>query len=88
MELIFTRYCYALGFLKSCSGHINELRKAKVEKNVVRSGEILKVVMERLSNAAIRILKLKDQEKLIFVIFKRFYFVPCGNKNLTIFSLD
>jgi hypothetical protein len=68
MEIIFSRYLYAIGFLRSCSGYINELRKAKEEKNTTRCGEILKSVMERLSNATIRILKLKSQENLIFVI--------------------
>ena len=67
MEIVFSRYLYALGMLRSCAGHVNELRNAKEEKNKTRCGEILKKLMERLSNAAIRILKLKDQERLIFV---------------------
>ena len=67
MEIVFSRYLYALGFLRSCSGYINELRNAREEKNTVRCGELLKSIMERLSNATIRILKLKDQETLLFV---------------------
>jgi hypothetical protein len=67
MEIVFSRYLYSLGLLRSCAGYVNELRDAKEEKNKIRCGEILKKLMERLSNAAIRILKLKDQERLIFV---------------------
>jgi len=67
MEIVFSRYLYSLGFMRSCSGYINELRKAAEENNSTRSAEILKSVMERMSNAAIRILKLKDQERFIFV---------------------
>ena len=67
MEIIFSRYLYALGLLRSCSGYVRELRNAKRDKNKIRSTELLKVLMERVSNAAVRILKMKDQERLIFV---------------------
>jgi hypothetical protein len=67
MEIIFSRYLYALGLLRSSTGYIRELRSAKKDKNKIRAGEILKILMERISNAAVRILKMKDQEKLIFV---------------------
>lgn len=53
--------------MRSCSGYINELRNAKEENNNTRCGEILKSLMARLSNATIRLLKLKDQETLLFV---------------------
>lgn len=67
MEIIFSRYLYALALLRSCTGHVKELRNAKKDKNNVRSTEILRVLMDRVSNAAVRVLKLKDQERLIFV---------------------
>ena len=67
MEIIFSRYLYALGLLRSCTGYVKELRSAKKDKNTIRSAEILKILMDRVSNAAIRILKMKEQEKYIFV---------------------
>lgn len=60
MEMIFSRYLYALGLLRSCTGYVRELRSAKKDKNKIRAGEILKILMERISNAAVRILKMKD----------------------------
>lgn len=78
MEIVFSRYLYSLSFLRSCSGFVNELRKAKEEKNNTRCAEILKSIMERLSNATVRILKLKDQERLIFVRN-----APINNSNFT-----
>lgn len=67
MEIIFTRYLYALGLLRSCSGYVRELRNAKRDKNKIRLTEVVKVLMDRVSNAAVRVLKLKDQERFIFV---------------------
>lgn len=67
MEIIFSRYLYPLALLRSCTGYIRELRNAKRDKNSVRAGDILKVLMDRVSNAAGRVLKMKEQERLIFV---------------------
>jgi hypothetical protein len=67
MEIIFSRYLYSLALLRSCTGYIRQLRVAKHDKNNIRCTELLKILMERVSNAAIRILKMKDQERFIFV---------------------
>lgn len=67
MEMIFSRYLYSLGFLRSCSGYIGELRRSKQEGNDIRCGEMLKSIIERLSNATIRLLKMKSTEQYLFV---------------------
>ena len=67
MEIIFSRYLYALGISKSISGHIVQLRKATLGKNEESCKENLKGIMERMSNAAVRLYKMKAQERFIFV---------------------
>lgn len=62
-----SRYLYSLGMLRSCSGFVSELRKAKQEGNDLRAGEMTKTIMDRLSNATIRLLKMKASSQLIFV---------------------
>jgi len=72
MEIIFSRYLYALGMLRGSSGYITELRKAKQEGNGDRCGELLKNIMERLSNGTVRLLKMRAAKKLIFVRNQKF----------------
>lgn len=67
MEIILSRYLYATGLLRSCSGHIAELRSCIMQNNQVRATEVLKVISDRILNASIRMHKLQDQKNLIFV---------------------
>ena len=69
MEMIFSRYLYSLGMLRSSSGWIGELRKAKREGNDDRCGEIVKAIMERVSNGAVRLIKMKASQRFLFVRF-------------------
>jgi hypothetical protein len=67
MEIIFSRYLYSLAMLRASSGYVTELRNARQQGNGDRCGELLKNVMDRLSNGAVRLLKMKAGSKFIFV---------------------
>ena len=67
IEIILSRMLYSTGLLRSCGGHIAELRSCVANKNEARGMEVLKVLTDRLVNACIRLHKLQDQKKLIIV---------------------
>ena len=58
---------YSTGLLRSCGGHIAELRSCVTQNNEARAGEVLKVISDRILNACIRLHKMLDQKKLIQV---------------------
>lgn len=67
MEIILSRITYATGLLRSCGGHIAELRSCISQNNSSRAGEVLKVITDRILNACIRLHKMLDQKTLIVV---------------------
>lgn len=65
IEIIISRYSFAIGMLKSASGHILQFREALVNKAKDRAGLLMKEIYERLQSATVRIYKLWASEKLI-----------------------
>lgn len=67
VEMIISRYAYALGTLKSTSGHVHQFRDALAagKKDVAKG--LGNDVNERITNAAIRIYKLAAVESILLV---------------------
>lgn len=62
-----TRFLFAFGLNRTCSGHIEQARKAVASGNNESAKEALKVIMERFKFGAIRLLKMKASQKAIYV---------------------
>ena len=67
IEIIISRYSYALAILKSCSGHLYKYREAARAKSTDQGLALIKEMMERLKNALIRIYKMWGTEAIILV---------------------
>lgn len=59
LEMIMTRLLLAFGLNRSCSGHVDQVRKAVEAGNEEAAKSALKVIMERYKFGAIRLLKMK-----------------------------
>lgn len=68
IEMIISRYSYALMVLKSCSGHIYQFREAARNKAKDQAVVLSKDILERLRNATIRVYKLWGVENLVIVV--------------------
>ena len=69
MEIIISRYAYALAIMKSCSGHLYKFREAAKSKATDQAGALIKEMMERIKNATVRIYKMWGTEAVILVPF-------------------
>lgn len=67
IELIISRYSYALTILKSCSGHAYKFREASKCKAKDQAMTLAKEIMERIKNATIRIYKMWNCEAILLV---------------------
>ena len=67
IELIISRYSYALTILKSCSGHAYKFREASKSKAKDQAMVMAKEMMERIKNATIRIYKMWSCEAILLV---------------------
>ena len=68
IEILMSRYAYAFSVLKSCGGHICQLREEMRLKNKERCVLLIKDIVDRLRNATIRLYKLKESEMIVLVI--------------------
>jgi len=62
-----SRYLFALGLNRSCSGYVSQVRKCIEQKNTEGAKEALKVIMERFKFGAVRLLKMKAASNSIYV---------------------
>lgn len=67
IEMIMSRYAYALMVLKSCSGHVFQFREAVRTKGKDLALTLSKEIMERLRNATIRVYKIWGLESIVLV---------------------
>jgi hypothetical protein len=67
MELIFSRVAYALAMSRSTSGAVSRLRTLRQGNNLGLAPDVAKQIGDVYSNAAIRLLKLKNAWNLISV---------------------
>ncbi len=67
IEIIISRYSYAMAILKSCSGHVYKFREAARAKSTDQGLALIKEMMERLKNALVRIYKMWGTEAVILV---------------------
>jgi hypothetical protein len=67
IEIIISRYSYALSILKSCSGHLYKFREAAKDKSKDESLTLSKEIMERIKNSTLRIYKMWSMEAILLV---------------------
>lgn len=65
IEMLISRYSFSFTLLKTCSGHIHQLREAVKNHSKDQAGTLIKEIKERLKAAIIRIYKLWASEALI-----------------------
>lgn len=65
MEVIISRYSFALTLLKSASGHIFQLREAVKNKNKEQATNLVKEIKERIRIGTMRVYKLWGSENLV-----------------------
>ncbi len=68
IDIIISRYGYALMVLKSCSGHIYQYREAARNKAKDQAIALSKDILERIRNATLRVYKLWGVENLVLVV--------------------
>jgi hypothetical protein len=65
IEIIISRYSFALTLLKSASGHIFQLREAAQNKNKEQVTNLVKEIKERIRIGTMRVYKLWGSENLL-----------------------
>ena len=65
IEIIMSRYCYALTVLKSVSGHVHQVRGHIKSRSKDQTVNLCKEIMDRVRNATIRVYKMWGLESTI-----------------------
>jgi len=65
IEIIMSRYAYALTVLKSISGHLCQVREAIKNRSKDQVLNLSKDIMDRIRNATIRVYKMWGTENFI-----------------------